>query len=170
MINYTHYTPDEIADFLELEQRQPEHESKLMQQLISVQNKISILKNIESIDLKAIIYDLEFLRYKQADRIIKEGELSETIYFILSGSATVSVKKQRLGEIRKGESFGESAAIFGTKRNATVTAKSETLTLLSFKIDHNNFEFCAQALALMYKNLAFQINLKLEEANRRLLN
>ena len=52
-----------------------------------------------------------------------------------------------------------------TKRNASVLCLSKEATLISFSIDHDNMEFCAPALAQLYKNLAFEINAKLEDLN-----
>ena len=38
-------------------------------------------------------------------------------------------------------------------------------TCQSFNIDDNNMEFCGPALAILYKNLASEINAKLQEIN-----
>ena len=169
MIHHTVYDEDEIADFLEINRLMDNTESQTMKKLLSVQNKISVLANIDPNELKAIIYDLKFVKYAKKDAVIEQNDISKEIFFILSGECHVFVKKQKVGLLKMGETFGENAAIFNTKRNATVICASESATLLSFCIDHENMEFCAPALAMMYKNLAHQINSKLEGMNTTLL-
>ena len=165
MMKYTVYNEDEIADFLKFTKIMETQNSKNMKKLLSVQNKIPILSGIDPLDIQAIIYDLKFLKVQHLESIVKEGDNTREIFFILSGECGVFVKNNQVNTLKKGDSFGESASIFQTQRDATVVCTSEEVTLLSFSIDHDNLEFCAVALAKMYKNLAFQINAKLEKMN-----
>ncbi len=169
MIQLIDYDIDDVDKFLEINELSKSNiDSQIMKKLLSVQDKISIIANIDTQELKAIVCDLKFIKYKFKDYIIEEGDISKDIFFILSGECQVFVHKKKVGEIKTGHTFGEAAAIFQTKRNATVVCSSKEVTLLSFSIDHNNMEFCAPALATLYKNLALQINDKLEEMNKRL--
>ena len=167
-MQHTAYNASDIEEFLKVDDAQEHDESKIMKKLLSVQNKISIFVAIEPDDLKAIIYDLKFIKYSRKDILIKEGDVSKNIFFILSGDCQVFVKNHKVGELTKGQSLGETAAIFNTPRNATVACSSENATILSFSIDHDNMQFCGAALAQMYKNLAFEINSKLEDMNKTL--
>jgi len=167
MIHHVVYNEDDIEQFLELTHNIEDSDSKTMKKLLSVQNKISLIANIDQSELKAIIYDLKFVKYNKKDIIVEQGEVSKAIYFILSGECSVFVDSHQVGVLKARDSFGESAAVFAEKRNATVVCSSEQLTLLSFCIDDDNMEFCAQALATLYKNLAYHINHKLEELNQR---
>jgi len=166
------YDEDDVERFLDVQDMIDETSDRIiLDKLLHVQNKISIIANIESDDLRAIVYDLKFINYKYRDFIIKEGDVSQEIFFILSGECQAFVKKKKVGVLQKGKAFGESAAIFNTKRNASVVCSSkEGATLLSFSIDHENMDFCAEALAKIYKNLAYQINVKLESMNQALVN
>lgn len=139
--------------------------SKSLNKLLSVKDKISIFKNINTDDLKTIIYDLKFIKYKLGDSIIKQNEASHEMFFIISGKCKVSHNSRDVGSLSPGEVFGEIGAIFNTKRNASVICDSEEVTVLSFSIDHNNMELCSHALAILYKNLASHINSKLEDIN-----
>jgi CRP-like cAMP-binding protein len=167
MLEQVIYDEDEIEEFLKLhEQMELEDEESLtFKKLMGVQDKISIISNIDVSDLRVIITDLKFIKAKYKDMIIQEGDISEEIFFILSGECQVFVKNKKVGILQAGKTFGETAAIFHKKRNASVVCASENAMLLSFSIDHNNMEFCAPALATIYKNLASQINAKLEEMN-----
>ena len=68
--------------------------------------------------------------YSQGDIIIKQGEESEDVYIILSGS--VECKKQNSSGkeyttevLKKGDVFGELNLIFGGIRQSTVIAKTD---------------------------------------------
>jgi len=160
------YSVEDIEKFLEitrLENDKPQSAS--LHKLLSVQNKIAIFRDIDPDELKAIIYDLKFVKYKFKDYIIKQGDISENIYFIIQGDCQVFSDDKLVATLVPGIIFGESAAIFKTKRNASVICASQDATLLSFCIDEKNVEFCAQALFTLYKNLASEINAKLESSN-----
>lgn len=160
------YTINDIETFMKIDQIVDEKEqSASLRKLLNVQDKISIFKDIDPLDLKAIIYDLKFVKYTFKDYIVKQNDESETIFFIINGECQVFLNKHKIGTLKPGATFGESGVIFKTKRNASVVCSSQETTLLSFRIDEENMEFCAEALARMYKNLARQINIKLEEAN-----
>ncbi len=165
------YTLNDIEKFLEINATIKEEEHSMsLRKLLNVKNKISIFKNIDTIDLKAIVYDVEFIKYNFKDYIVKESDKSNNILYIINGECQVFHNKKRVGKLQAGEIFGETAAIFNTKRNASVVCSSKETTLLSFSIDQENMEFCADALATLYKNLAFEINAKLEDLNDSYIN
>jgi len=169
MINHVLYDEDDIETFIQLTKTRDNSESKIMQKLLSVQNKISLIANINKEELKAIIYDLKFIKYVKKDIIVAEGDISSSIFFILSGECSVFVNEHKVGLLQARDSFGESSALFHERRNATVVCSSEQATLLCFSIDEENMEFCSKALATLYKNLAYQIKHKLEEVNQQLV-
>jgi CRP-like cAMP-binding protein len=162
------YTVEDIEEFIKVtNEEDSKTDSEIMQKLLSVQNKIKIFKNIDPNELKVVVYDLRFLRYNYKDHIIDQDSQSESIYYLIDGECQVFKDKHKIGEIKPGSSFGESGAIFGHKRNATVLCASKTATLLSFKIDQDNFDFSAAALAILYKNLAAEIDAKLDKLNKQ---
>ena len=57
--------------------------------------------------------------------IIKEGDLADTVYQLMSGSADVTVHGVTVGEVLSGEIFGAMAAFTGEQRNATVVARED---------------------------------------------
>ena len=162
----TMYTVEEIEEFLRINAEEDFSDSETMTKLLSVQDKIKIFRDIEPNELKSIVYDLKFMRYKFKDHVVEQEAQSDIIYFIIDGECQVFHNKYKIGELHPGSSFGESGAIFGTKRNATVVCSSKTATLLAFKIDQENLDFSAKALAILYKNLAAEINYKLDELNK----
>lgn len=57
--------------------------------------------------------------------MIKEGDLADTVYQLMSGSADVTVHGVTVGEVLAGEIFGAMAAFTGESRNATVVARED---------------------------------------------
>jgi len=160
------YVVQDVEKFLQINKEIEEDEqSQSLKKLLSVQDKISIFRGIEPLELKAIVYNLKFVKVKFKEYVVEQNDTSTEIFFIIDGECQVFHNKQKVGTLKAGEIFGESAAIFKTKRNASVVCATKNATLLAFSIDENNMEFCAPALAILYKNLALQINAKLEEIN-----
>ena len=161
------YLVEDVEKFLQLNNEDTDTSSTSLRKLLSVQDKIKIFENIDPLELQAIVYDVKFERYKHKDHIVDQGQLKKEIYFILDGECQAFFNTTKIGTLKTSEVFGESGAIFGTKRNATVLCASASATLLTFKIDEDNMEFCAPALAILYKNLALQINKKLNSLNAK---
>lgn len=160
------YIIEDVEKFLRINRdAENEEQSRSLRKLLSVQNKISIFRGIEPDELKAIVYNLKFVKFKFKDYIVEQNDVSEEIFFIIDGECQVFHNKKKVGNLRAGEIFGEAGAIFKSNRNASVVCASKEATLLSFCIDDNNMEFCAPALAVLYKNLASEINAKLQEIN-----
>ena len=161
------YFVEDIEKFIQINEEETQEETRSLKKLLSVADKINIFKHIDFLDLRAIVYDVKFERYKLRDYVVEQGQLKKEIYYIIDGTCQVFFNTTRIGTLSPGEVFGEAGAIFGTKRGATVICATETATLLSFKIDEENIDFCAPALAALYKNLAYQISTKLDAVNTR---
>jgi len=167
MIQDVVYNEDDIRKFLKINEieKAKDENTLTFKKLLSVQSKISILKKIMPEDLRVITYNLKFLKINYKDVVIEEGDITQDIFYIFSGECQVFVNNKKVASLHSGETFGESAAIFLKKRNAKVICASKGAVLLSFCIDHDNMEFSAEALATIYKNLAYEINGKLEYMN-----
>jgi len=160
------YIVEDVEKFLQINRdAQNEEQSRSLKKLLSVQDKISIFRGIDPDELKAIVYNLKFVKFKFKDYVVEQNDTKEEIFFIIDGECQVFHNRQKVGKLRAGEIFGEAGAIFKSQRSASVVCASENATLLSFCIDENNMEFCATALAILYKNLASEINAKLQEIN-----
>lgn len=154
----------DIEKFLQINSQMDNQKySPSLKKLLNVKEKINIFKNIDLEDLKAIVYDVNFVKVKSKEYVIKEGQEHNEIYFIINGECQVFRNSISLATLKPGEIFGTSGAIFSKKRRTSVICSSNEATLLSFCIDENNMEFCSEALAILYKNLATDINHKLDE-------
>jgi CRP-like cAMP-binding protein len=157
----------DIQKIIELTQEFEEgEEEKSLKKLLNVKHKIKIFKNIDTFEIKALVYSLKFVRYEKKEFIINDKEESSYIYFILEGECQVLKQNKKIGTLHAGDTFGEIGVIFREKRSADVICSSDEAIMLKFKLDQENLDFNAQALAKMYKNLANQIKIKLEELNK----
>ena len=59
---------------------------------------------------------------REGDVLTKEGDLGHEFFIILEGSAKVSRRGRKVGELGVGSFFGELALLIDRPRNATVTA------------------------------------------------
>jgi signal-transduction protein with cAMP-binding, CBS, and nucleotidyltransferase domain len=66
-----------------------------------------------------------FKQINQGDIILREGDMADTVYQLMSGSADVTVNNVMVGEVLNGEIFGAMAVFTGEKRNATVIARED---------------------------------------------
>jgi eukaryotic-like serine/threonine-protein kinase len=69
--------------------------------------------------------------------IVHEKESGGSFFVISSGNASVLIGNKAIGELHRGDSFGEMSFLLGRKRSATISAldKCEMLRLNSKKID-----------------------------------
>jgi NTE family protein len=80
----------------------------------------------------AIKHDLTFVSLQSGDVLVREGDRSDHLFFVVSGRLRAlrrhgSDRAQVLGEIVRGETVGELALITGERRSATVVAVRDTL-------------------------------------------
>jgi serine/threonine protein kinase len=72
----------------------------------------------------------EWREYGADDEIVREGELDDRFYVIVSGRVQVAAGGRVVGTLADGDCFGESSYIAGVKRNSTIRAET-AVTLLS---------------------------------------
>jgi len=159
------YTQEEIERFIEANKEiESQIQSRSMQKLLSIYHKIKIFDGLDKNDLKAIIYKTKFQQYEKGDYIMKEGDFSDTIYYLIDGKCKMVKNSTKIAMIHAGETFGDNGLLLEkTKRIVSVTAESQKVLLLSFKIDHTNTEFGSQALVKVYQNIMKQLRKKLED-------
>lgn len=158
------YTIEDIEKFLKVQREYEQSDAFLsLKKLLSVSSKIRIFDGISNEELKGLVYDVKFRRYKRDETIIKEGSQSSSIFFILQGECHAYRKGVYLGVLHAGDAFGEIGVVTGSPRSANINCASKEALLLSFKIDQENLDFNARALAVIYKNLAKSINEKLSQ-------
>jgi serine/threonine protein kinase len=67
--------------------------------------------------------------YAAGEEIVKEGEMDDRFYIIVSGDCVVERHGQRLGTLDSGDCFGEASYVPGAKRTATIRADGAVTVL-----------------------------------------
>jgi len=60
--------------------------------------------------------------YRANEDIVKEGEIDDRFYIIVSGSVAVQTNGNNLGTLSNGDCFGETSYVHGAKRQASIQA------------------------------------------------
>ena len=67
--------------------------------------------------------------YKDGDDIVREGEIDDRFYIIVSGSVYVQANGKSLGTLSNGDCFGETSYVRGAKRQASIQANGAVTIL-----------------------------------------
>ena len=67
--------------------------------------------------------------YQEGDEIVREGEIDDRFYIIVSGQASVEANGKKLGLLEDGACFGETSYVHGAKRTASIRAASPVTIL-----------------------------------------
>jgi len=93
---------------------------------LSVLRSVSIFAGTPDELLAAISAVLEELRFPAGARIFSKGDLGECLYIIAAGQVRVHDGERTLSTLRRGEVFGEMAALDPEVRSASITAITDT--------------------------------------------
>jgi len=94
-------------------------------------------------DLLTLAETFEEVKYKEHDRIIRQGDEGDRFYVIMNGIAHYAKKDKKgritaQGDLIEGKYFGELALSTGHARAASVFAKSDLTCLVLSKVDFDN--------------------------------
>jgi CRP-like cAMP-binding protein len=96
---------------------------------LNVLRSVSIFAGAPDELLAAISAVLEELRFQAGERIFSKGDLGDCLYIIAEGQVRVHDGERTLTTLRRGEVFGEMAALDPEVRSASITAVADTRLL-----------------------------------------
>jgi len=73
-------------------------------------------------EIREILRASEWRDYAEGDEIIREGEMDDRFYVIVSGRVGVQSGRRAVGEMGVGDCFGETSYVSGARRTATISA------------------------------------------------
>ena len=112
---------------------------------------VNLFDNLSKAELDPIAREAKVLQFVKDEIVCEEDSESESMFFIHSGSVTVSKQGVVLAVLKAGDYFGEMSLVTGSSRNATVvTLESSVL----FEISADEFDRIFDRLPrAMYKLL-----------------
>jgi len=88
--------------------------------------------------------------YGDKDDIVREGEMDDRFYIIVSGECDVEANGKRIGVLSNGDCFGETSYVRGAKRTASITANGPTTIL---RVSSTLMEQVSQACQLRFNKV-----------------
>ena len=103
-----------------------------IEQEVEILRKIPLFANVEPAKLKLMCFASERITFKQGQSLFEQGDVGDSAYIIIEGSADVIVTTEGpmvVAQLGKNDIVGEIAILVDIPRTATVTATSELTTL-----------------------------------------
>jgi serine/threonine protein kinase len=88
--------------------------------------------------------------YKDGEDIVREGEMDDRFYIIVSGECVVEANGSQLGVLSDGDCFGETSYVRGAKRTASIRAHGP-ITIL--RVSSTLMEQVSQACQLRFNKV-----------------
>ncbi len=103
-----------------------------IEQEVEILRRIPLFQNVEPAKLKLMCFASERITFKQGQSLFEQGDVGDSAYIIIEGSADVIVTTEGpmvVAQLGKNDIVGEIAILVDIPRTATVTATSELTTL-----------------------------------------
>jgi eukaryotic-like serine/threonine-protein kinase len=84
--------------------------------------KLRFFHDFSHSEIWEVLRASEWRDYHDGDEIIREGELDDRFYIIVSGEVCVRSGRREIGMLGDGDCFGETSFVRGARRTATITA------------------------------------------------
>jgi eukaryotic-like serine/threonine-protein kinase len=111
------------ADLTRVHQALREGSSRLdSQEQFSILRTLKFFHDFSQSEILEVLRASTWQDYDQGEEIVKEGEMDDRFYVIVSGSAAVMRGGNAVGQLEAGDCFGETSYVRGAKRQATIKA------------------------------------------------
>ena len=88
-------------------------------------NRLGFFKGFSDAEIWGLVRASNWQSYKPGETIIKEGDIDNSFYIILSGVVNIEKNDQHVDTLQQGCCFGEMGFIANTERTASVLAKTD---------------------------------------------
>ncbi|MBV8853377.1 MAG: cyclic nucleotide-binding domain-containing protein, partial [Sinobacteraceae bacterium] len=99
------------------------------QEQFSLLRRLKFFHEFSHEDIWEVLRASSWQDYDAGEEIVKEGEMDDRFYIIVSGSCTVERHGSRLGTLDTGDCFGEASYVPGAKRTATICSATDVTVL-----------------------------------------
>ena len=118
-------------------------------------SKIILFKSFSQLKLYKLIDLIHIEKYKNGEKIIKEGTKGEKFYIVKTGQVEVYQKNIYLRTLNPMEYFGERALLTNEVRSATVIAKEDVEL---YYLDKESFHLNLSDMMLNYLNISLYLH------------
>jgi serine/threonine protein kinase len=139
------------ADLTRVHQALRDGTSKLdRQEQFSILRTLKFFHDFSQSEILEVLRASTWQDYEQGEEIVKEGEMDDRFYVIVSGSVGVMRNGNAVGQLDAGDCFGETSYVRGAKRLATIKALSN-VTLM--KVSSTLLEQSSAACQLRFNKV-----------------
>ncbi len=92
------------------------------QEQFDLLRKLRFFHDFSHSEIWEILRASEWRNYEPGDEIIREGELDDRFYIIVTGEVSVQSGRRAAGTLAAGDCFGEASYVRGARRTATICA------------------------------------------------
>jgi eukaryotic-like serine/threonine-protein kinase len=139
------------ADLTRVHQALRDGTSKLdRQEQFSILRTLKFFHDFSQSEILEVLRASTWQDYEQGEEIVKEGEMDDRFYVIVSGSVAVMRNGNPVGQLDAGDCFGETSYVRGAKRLATIKALSN-VTLM--KVSSTLLEQSSAACQLRFNKV-----------------
>src|SRR5581483_9539742 len=156
---------DLAAELTRVHQRLREANSRIDQQeQFGVLRRLKFFHEFSHAEIWEVLRASSWQNYIEGEEIVKEGEMDDRFYILVTGGCAVERHGQAIGGLETGDCFGEASYVPGAKRTATIRATSAVTVL---KVSSTLLEQVSASCQLRF-NRVFLRNLigRLQNAER----
>ncbi len=99
------------------------------QEQFSLLRRLKFFHEFSHAEIAEVMRASHWQDYSLGEEIVKEGEMDDRFYIIVTGNCTVERNGASVGMLSSGECFGETSYVQGAKRSATIRA-TDAVTVL----------------------------------------
>jgi eukaryotic-like serine/threonine-protein kinase len=111
------------ADLTRVHQRLRAEANKIdRHEQFAMLRRLKFFHDFSHAEIWEVLRASQWQAYAEGEEIVKEGEIDDRFYIIVSGSVRVERFGRSLGTLEFGECFGETSYVYGAKRLATIRA------------------------------------------------
>lgn len=99
-----------------------EHERIDKHERFDVARKLRFFHEFSHEEIWELLRASDWRDYQSGDEIVREGEMDDRFYIIVSGEVKVQSGRREIGMLGAGDCFGETSYVRGARRTATISA------------------------------------------------
>ncbi|MCZ7536791.1 MAG: cyclic nucleotide-binding domain-containing protein [Acidimicrobiia bacterium] len=132
--------------------------------LISHLAEVPLFSRCSKRDLQTVTRHVEVIDIHGGAAVITQGQAGDAFYVLLEGAAVVRRNNRKVGELGRGDYFGELALLDPAPRNADVVA---TTDIKVARLDASSFRRMLRSVPAMNERLLAGLSRRIRDADRK---